>query len=185
MSNPAPNCCDRVTRRDKYDFLFHVPDLRSHWKTKYGWKFCDLYRLNLLQDENTDLSRYLHQKQDLQKLLMISSSKTPDEQQFLHLKQRYLCPEQDYVLQQQEHVPYAGTYYIFCSNAVDDLPQNHFVPGWLQYTRSYWGDVFIVKMASQDFDENGWAVYEDISSLFLGVLDKGALYRHMPGVLET
>ncbi|KAK8121637.1 hypothetical protein PG984_010307 [Apiospora sp. TS-2023a] len=77
----------------KTDFLFRVPDLRSHWKTKDGRSFRDLHRLNLQQDDNIHLSRYLRQKQDLQKVLMVGSSMTPDKQQLLHLRQRYLCPE--------------------------------------------------------------------------------------------
>lgn len=79
-----------------------------------------------------------------------------------------------------------GTYYVFYSFAVDDLPENSSVPAWISdvgdtgdncdgIPRNYRGDVFLVKMAPHEHGEYGWAAYEDIVPEFLDLLVKGPL----------
>jgi hypothetical protein len=68
---------------------------------------------------------------------------------------------------------------------VDDLPQNEHAPSWIRDASdgSFYGDVFLVKLAPQEKDDNGWAVYEDVSSAFLEVLANGPLesFGHSSG----
>jgi hypothetical protein len=73
-----------------------------------------------------------------------------------------------------------GTHYVFHSFAADDLPKNSTVPSWItdisyDSPRCYYGDAFLVKMARQEYGENGWAVYEDIVPEFLDLLKEGPL----------
>ena len=77
-----------------------------------------------------------------------------------------------------------GTYYVFRSFAIDDLPKNSSVPTWISgdigdigdgFHRSYYGDVFLVKMAPHEYGEYGWAAYEDIVPEFLDLLREGPL----------
>lgn len=78
-------------------------------------------------------------------------------------------------LQQQRHSSCDGLYYAFFSIAMDDLPENSFVPSWVGHGRRsvYWGDVFLVKMAPHEWGEHGWAAYEDIAPEFLDLLVQG------------
>ena len=69
-----------------------------------------------------------------------------------------------------------GTYYVFYSFAVDDLPKNSSVPTWISDVgggKHYYGDVFLVKMAPHEYGEYGWAAYDDIAPEFLDLLIEG------------
>jgi hypothetical protein len=74
-----------------------------------------------------------------------------------------------------------GTYYVFYSFAIDDLPKNSSVPTWISgdisddFPLYYYGDVFLVKMAPHEYGEYGWAAYEDIVPEFLDLLREGPL----------
>ncbi|PKK46983.1 hypothetical protein CI102_7911, partial [Trichoderma harzianum] len=77
----------------------------------------------------------------------------------------------------QQHNTYhycLGTYYVFCSFAVDDLPVNKFVPRWIEEDAHspyrYFGDVFVVKISPDEVGQDGRAVYEDVDPLFLDFL---------------
>lgn len=81
-----------------------------------------------------------------------------------------------FVLQGQRHPSCHGSYYIFFSFALDDLPENKSVPAW--FTRGmelgkFWGDVFVVKMAPHEYGEYGWAAYEDVAPELLDLLVRG------------
>ena len=161
-------------------FLFHTPDLQRYWSTKQAWAFRDLKRLDLLQDEHCPWSHHLRQKNDLQRLLL---SQQPTNQQLLHLRQRYLV-DQQYCILQQQYSSCAGGYYVIYSYALDDLPLNPAVPAWISNTGNggnlpYYGDVFLVKVAPEEYEENGWAVYEDILPQFLDLLVEGPLEVRM------
>lgn len=67
-----------------------------------------------------------------------------------------------------------GTYYVFYSFAIDDLPRNSSVPTWIS-DNNFYGDVFLVKMAPHEYGEYGWAAYEDIVPEFLDLLREGPL----------
>ncbi|KAL7943508.1 hypothetical protein V8C42DRAFT_109111 [Trichoderma barbatum] len=157
-------------------FLFHVPDLRSYWTSETAWRQRDIDRIDLLQDNHIPPSHHLRQKDDLRKLLRLSGL---DHKQMLHLRQRYLVPQQYRVVQQQYH-SCTGTYYVFYSFDGDNLPRNKFVPPWIGDTPDslshyYCGDVFLVKTSPHENRENGWAVYEDIVPHFLDLLAEGPL----------
>lgn len=78
------------------------------------------------------------------------------------------------ILLSDKHRACTGTYYVFYSFALDHLPQNKHVPKWLNDRHTWWGDVFFVKVAEQEFDTSGgWAMYEDVKEDFLEVLDEG------------
>lgn len=68
-------------------------------------------------------------------------------------------------------------YYILYSFGVDGLPQNTSASAWIRnlgdgHYMAYRGDVFIVKMAGIESDEeHGWAVYQDIDPEFLNLLN--------------
>jgi hypothetical protein len=74
-----------------------------------------------------------------------------------------------------------GTYYVFYSFAIDDLPKNSSVPTWISgdisddFHRNYYGDVFLVKMAPHEYGEYDWAAYENIVPEFLDLLREGPL----------
>ena len=74
-----------------------------------------------------------------------------------------------------------GTYYVFYSFALDDLPKNSSVPTWISgdisddFHRCYYGDVFLVKVAPHEYEEYGWAAYEDIVPEFLDLLKEDLL----------
>ena len=161
-------------------FLYHVPDLRSYWKTEQAWECKDIRRLDLQQDHHVPQHHYLQQKHDLQRLLQSYSYHTP--QKLLHLRQRYLHRQHTYILQQQ-HYSCVGAYWLFYSFAADDLPKNSYLPTWIldygdynnAFPYEYSGDVFIVKMARLETEEHGWAVYEDIVPEFLHLLSQGPL----------
>jgi hypothetical protein len=163
-------------------FLFHVPDLRHYWNTEGGWRRRDLLRLDLQRDRHVSQLQYLQQNRHLKELL--SPWWQQNRQQLLHLRQRYLLDQQSYLLHQQ-HSSCVGTYYIFYSFDLDDLPKNSFVPTWIRdkgdgIHLQYWGDVFLVKMAPHEYGENGWAAYEDIVPEFLDLLVKGPLENVTP-----
>jgi hypothetical protein len=107
---------------------------------------------------------------------MLSGRRPKTYDEVLHLRQRYFCPQQYHVLQ-PDQASCAGTYYVFYSFAVDDLPRNSSVPRWLGNPEgncvNWCGDVFIVKVAPQEKDEHGWAVYENLSKQFLYLLYEG------------
>jgi hypothetical protein len=58
-------------------------------------------------------------------------------------------------------------YIIFYSFALDGLPQNTAVPLVFANAGAMWGDVFVVKLAPEEWGEHGWAVYEDVPARFL------------------
>ncbi|KAF7981654.1 hypothetical protein HWV62_32766 [Athelia sp. TMB] len=61
-----------------------------------------------------------------------------------------------------------GVYIVLFSFALDDLPQNMNVPGFIvQRIGNSWGDVFVAKLMPQEWDEHGWASYDDVSEQFL------------------
>lgn len=157
-------------------FLFHIPDLRQYWKTDQAWEFRDLQRLDLWQDEHIPRSHYIRQRDDLRTFL--TGHHTARE--LAHLRQRYLLDQRDCTVQQR-HSSCVGSYYVFYSYAVDDLPRNPAVPAWINCTGpgtylSYFGDVFLLKMAPHEYEEeHGWAVYEDIDPQFLELLTEGPI----------
>jgi len=159
------------------NFLFHVPDLRRYWNTERAWNYRDLHRLDLLQYHHFQQQRHVpleHLRQ------MLSLAKQYNRQQQLHFRQRYLL-NQRYLLLRQCPLSFIGTYYVFYSFAADDLPKNSSVPTWISgdigddFHRYYFGDVFLVKMAPQEYGEYGWAAYEDIVPEFLDLLREGPL----------
>lgn len=160
------------------DFLFHIPDLRQYWNVEDAWRLRDIKRLDLHSHhpQHYHLQPYfLHQQDHLRRLLGHGSSIS--REQHFHLLQRYLRDQQHYILPPHQS-SCAGAYYVFYSFALDDLPRNHFVPTWItdtgeRYNHAYYGDVFLVKMAPQEYGENEWAVYEDIIPEFLDLLAKG------------
>lgn len=159
-------------------FLFHVPDLRQYWNVGDGWHFRDIKRLDLLSHHPQHYHLqpcFLLHKDHLQRLLRSGSMMSREQR--LHLRQRYLREQQHHILQPHQSVC-AGAYYVFYSFALDDLPKNQFVPAWISDTgdghnSTYHGDVFLVKMAPQEYGENEWAVYEDIIPEFLDLLFTG------------
>lgn len=76
-----------------------------------------------------------------------------------------------------KHKQCAGAYYVFYSFALDDLAQNMGAPGWMVEASDgpFFGDVFLIKLAPQEKDENGWAVYEDVGLEVLEVLACGSV----------
>jgi hypothetical protein len=83
----------------------------------------------------------------------------------------------------QRYSSCTGAYYMFFSFAGDDLPKNSSLPVWIRdigdvedsIHRQYPGDVFLVKMAPHEYEEKGWAAYEDIVPDFLECLNEGPL----------
>ncbi len=84
-------------------------------------------------------------------------------------------PQQYHPLQQQ-HSACIGAYYVFYSFSSDDLPTNSSVPAWIGVGSQCRGDIFLVKMASHEYGQYSWAVYEDIVPEFLDLLVKGPSY---------
>lgn len=73
-----------------------------------------------------------------------------------------------------------GGYYVFYSYASDDLPKNPAVPPWISDIGEgchlpFYGDVFLVKVALDEYNEDGWTSYEDIVPQFLDLLVEGPL----------
>ncbi|KAH8820210.1 hypothetical protein F5884DRAFT_39867 [Xylogone sp. PMI_703] len=159
--------------RARDEILFHVPDLHQYWKTEKAWEYRDPQRLDLSQGEYVPLSQYLRQRHDLKRLLNSSPFEYINRKQMFHLQQRYLLHYQHHALRPQ-HSSCIGSYYVFFSFASDDLLVNSSVPDWISigadYHLRYHGDVFIVKMAPHEYNEHGWAVYEDINPQFLHLL---------------
>ncbi|KAI9866352.1 MAG: hypothetical protein M1813_001474 [Trichoglossum hirsutum] len=68
----------------------------------------------------------------------------------------------------QPNEKYNGVYMKFISFAMDDLPENKSIPACFYGAGDpAAGDVFLVKLAPQEFGEHGWAIYEDIPPEFL------------------
>jgi hypothetical protein len=161
-------------------FLFHTPDVRRYWTLEQAWRRRDIQRIDLHTYHPQPYylqPYYLHQKDHLRRLLRSMYTHSP--LQLLHLRQRYFLDQQHHILQPHQS-SCAGTYYVFYSFDVDTLSENKFVPDWLKDTDNgdhltYYGDVFLVKMAPQEYGENEWAVYEDIISDFLNLLGKGPM----------
>lgn len=156
-------------------FLFHVPDLRHYWqKGEKGWSLRDKVRLDFLQDHEIPRVLLLRQQTNLRRWL---HGNNDDRKTLLHLRQRYLGPQQYFVLKPGRQ-NCAGAYYLFYTFDMHDLPQNEHVPSWMAAVPRMsmcCGDVFLVKMAPIEHDENGWAVYEDFLPEFLQVLAEGPL----------
>ncbi|KAK7186243.1 uncharacterized protein CC84DRAFT_1221420 [Paraphaeosphaeria sporulosa] len=148
-------------------FLFRIPDVRKYWVTEDGSQFRDIHRLEL-QELHTFLQPY--------NLLPLFHP-----WQGIHLRQRCRVPTQR-ILLQERHASCAGVYYLFWSFAMDDLPRNKHVPKWIsdapntEMTHSYYGDVFIVKIAPHEYEPEGWAAYEDVSPTFVEALVKSPSY---------
>jgi len=71
-------------------------------------------------------------------------------------------------LEDQPNEAWNGVYLKFFSFDLDNLPENRSVPlSFCRVNLLAAGDVFIVKLAPQEWDEHGWAVYEDIPPEFL------------------
>jgi hypothetical protein len=161
-------------------FLFHIPDVRHYWNTDLAWECRDLHRLDLQQDHRIPQQHFLQQKHHLQQLL--STPHRFNSQQHTHLRQRYLLKQQYFVLP-QHFSSCTGAYYMFFSFAGEYLPENLSLPAWVRDIgdfedgthRLYFGDIFFVKMAPHEHDENGWAAYEDIVPNFLNCLNEGPL----------
>ncbi|QYT01234.1 hypothetical protein H0G86_008280 [Trichoderma simmonsii] len=133
------------------NFLLHVPDLRSYWISEQAWRLRDLHRFDLQKDGRVPLSQHLQQTEDLKSLR--------------------------FFVQQHDTYRYClGTYYVFYSFAVDDLPINKFVPRWIEEeidahsSLCYFGDVFIVKISPGEVGQDGRAAYEDVDPMFLDFL---------------
>ncbi|KAM6477909.1 hypothetical protein HDV62DRAFT_199055 [Trichoderma sp. SZMC 28011] len=156
-------------------FLLHVPDLRSYWGSKEAWRLRDLHRFYLQKDGCVPLSQHRKQTDDFKSFLC--SSQRLSREQILHLRQRYILPQQRFLVQQHNTYHYClGTYYVFYSFAVDDLPVNKFVPRWIEEDINphspyrYFGDVFVVKISPDEVGQDGRATYEDVDPLFLDFL---------------
>jgi hypothetical protein len=68
----------------------------------------------------------------------------------------------------QPNEAWNGVYLKWFSFALDDLPKNSSVPLiFCRENRLAAGDVFIVKLAPQEQDEQGWTAYEDFLPEFL------------------
>ncbi|KAL5429359.1 hypothetical protein PMIN04_000163 [Paraphaeosphaeria minitans] len=148
-------------------FLFRIPDVRKFWVTEEGSQFRDIHRLEL-----QELHEFL---QPYNLLPMFHPWKG------IHLRQRCRVPTQR-ILLQDSHASCAGVYYLFWSFAMDDLPRNKHIPRWINeapdmdMSHSYYGDVFIVKVAPHEYEKEGWAAYEDVSPAFLEILTKSPSY---------
>jgi len=155
------------------DFLFHVPNLHQHWKSDLAWDFRDVIRLDILPDAHIPRSMHLQQQDDLRRVLYGTGAIfCMSEREHLHLRQRHLLYQRYFVLRLEQQ-SCAGTYYLFYSLAVDDLPQNSNAPRWFRdasFEGTFHGDLFLVKLAPEEKGENGWAVYEDVAPAFLEVL---------------
>ncbi|KAF2120925.1 hypothetical protein BDV96DRAFT_565904 [Lophiotrema nucula] len=148
------------------DFLFHVPDLRRYWNAERAWTYRDLDKLILLQPHHIQQWHRSQQNMDPDNVLH-----HPDL--LYRQRQRQLQDQSCHVLRQQ-HSSCAGAYYLFYSFAIDDLPENTHVPAWMREGRGRClGDVFLVKLAPQEFGEHGWATYEDIVPQFLDLMKEG------------
>jgi hypothetical protein len=164
------------TTKSTDEFLFHVPDLRQYWNTEQGWKRRDLHRLDIQQQHSLQQEDYLQQQLQLWKKFyyQLRSGVLNSEQQ-RHVRQQLFLPQERHLLQ-QHHLSCIGTYYVYASYDVDDLPNNSFVPAWISGgNHGYNGDVFLVKIAPHEFGENGWAAYKDIVPDFLDLLVEKAL----------
>ena len=161
------------TSRATDDFLFHVPDLRQYWNTEQAWKRRDLHRLDL-QQHSLQQEDYLQQQLQLWKRFQFQQQQQfwfPHREQLLHFRQRLYLPQEHHLLQ-EHHLSCIGTYYVYYSFDVDDLPENSFVPAWISGgNHAYYGDVFLVKMAPHEFGQSEWAAYEDIVPDFLDLLN--------------
>lgn len=77
-----------------------------------------------------------------------------------HLGQQYLLPRQYHILQ-PEYYSCIEAYYVFFSNDINGLPRNLSVPAWVKdigdgnIRNHYRGDVFLVKLAPEEVEENG------------------------------
>ncbi|KAK4067729.1 hypothetical protein Trihar35433_6289 [Trichoderma harzianum] len=157
------------------NFLLHIPDLRSYWVSEQAWRLRDLHRFDLQKDGRVPLSQHQQQTDDLKSLVRMGQCLS--REQILHLRQRYLLPQQRFFVQQHNTYRYClGTYYVFYSFAVDDLPINKFVPRWIEEeidahsSLCYFGDVFIVKISPGEVGQDGRAAYEDVDPMFLDFL---------------
>jgi hypothetical protein len=165
------------TIRATDDFLFHIPDLRQYWTPEHAWRRRDIHRLDLHQEHSPQQENYLQQqirlwkRHDLQRQAWFL-----DCEQNLRLRQQLHLPQEHRALQ-EPHLSCTGTYYVFYSFEVDELPQNLFVPAWLSgdHGHGYYGDVFVVKVGLHELGQDDWATYEDIVPDFLNLLSKTAL----------
>jgi hypothetical protein len=167
-------------------FLFHVPDLRQYWNTEQAWIYRDLHRLDLQHQHYLWQSHHLQQREQLHLQqwyhLLKRQRRRLLEPYHLLQRQRQYVPQQHHLLH-EHHLSCIGSYYVFYSFALDDLPKNSSVPAWISdigdigdvIPPQYWGDVFLVKMAPYEYGEYGWAVYEDIAPEFLDLLIEGPL----------
>ncbi|KAJ4858943.1 hypothetical protein T069G_07210 [Trichoderma breve] len=162
-------------------FLLHVPDLRSYWNSKEAWRLRDIHRFDLQKDGRVPLSQHRQQTDDLKSLLR--APQCLSREQLLHLRQRHLLPQQRFFVPQHDGYHYClGTYYVFYSFAVDDLPINKFVPLWIEENNDpliphrYFGDVFVVKISPDEVGQDGRAAYEDVHPFFLDFLVDNAAY---------
>ncbi|KAF2450535.1 hypothetical protein P171DRAFT_468824 [Karstenula rhodostoma CBS 690.94] len=146
-------------------FLFRIPDTRKYWITEEGSQFRDIHRLEL-QELQTFLQPY--------RLLPLFHPWAG-----IHLRQRGHMSTQR-ILLHERHASCAGVYYLFWSFAMDDLPRNKHVPRWIResgdMSHSWYGDVFIAKIAPHEYERGGWAAYEDVPPAFLEILAKSPSY---------
>jgi hypothetical protein len=106
---------------------------------------------------------------------------SPDLRQYWKTKRAWQFRDLQRIdLENQGRSSCNGIYYAFYSFAIDDLPENTFVPDWMRNRHNYWGDVFLVKMAPHEYGQYGWAAYEDISPDFLQLLAEGPTYGRSP-----
>lgn len=62
-----------------------------------------------------------------------------------------------------------GFYVIYFTSAIDQLPENPNFPQEILGDRFLYGDVFVVKLQTREFGESGWALYDDVPEIFLGL----------------
>ncbi|KAF2685145.1 hypothetical protein K458DRAFT_20782 [Lentithecium fluviatile CBS 122367] len=155
----------RTVPEDARDtFLFHIPDLRKYWGTEHAHQQRDLDRLELQTPDQLQRTRS-------------RLPSLPHPWTECALLQRLRVPTHRGVLPKHD-ASCAGVYYVFYSFDCDDLPRNEYVPKWLSDGAGhiYLGDVFVVKMAPNEYarrSDGGWAAYGNIAPGFLEILGKG------------
>ncbi|KAI9689716.1 MAG: hypothetical protein M1822_009597 [Bathelium mastoideum] len=159
-------------------FLFHIPDLRPFWKTKNGWEFRDIERLELRQQQQPpqNQDKVEHHLQQWDSLMEQQQDRLAHSYRLIHCQRQRQNTEELRRIVLEHHSSCSGIYYIFWSLDQDNLPVNPFVPTWINEDRYQWyGDVFLVKMAPYEYGGYGWALYEDIDPEFLDLLAEGPL----------
>ncbi|CAI6332713.1 unnamed protein product [Periconia digitata] len=173
-----PTISTETTSDATDSFLFHVPDLREYWGTTQAWLYRDIEKIQFRhqhQPEERDAQKETHLQQ-WEYLIKRERDSLPFPFDIMqHQSQRQIeFASQSRHLVQDRFASCIGNYYIFYSFDMDNLPQNQHVPTWITSDHHSWyGDVFLVKVAPYEYGGYGWALYEDIVPEFVKLLAEG------------